>query len=460
MTGEDTYDHHRNPKTWLIYAKLNEGDDYTVIANVVGDTKMRDENNTVYGFDFVNDANKKYKYFKFIVTAHEDGGFQLAELFMAGRDDPPIVDVDYPYAISTTGTSVKLTVDCDEEGVAYQWQRSEANEVESNVTFENIDGATSQENEFKDSDLVNGAWYRCRVGDSFSKAVQLINPNPGGSGWGSATDMYSRKWTNPHTDSKTWSTSWYVSNGTAAYALDVDGYYVKFDIVGKYVKDSKTYMLQTTYAGDGWSMTSSTEKDPGVQDKWSVKQKAPDSLKITFDESNESNVNVEATLNDGGSFAVYSDTQLGNQATSGDYYDSAALIAGLNSNKGIKQLAMIGAESEAKASNENPAFNIQGIKNDPVFWVGPYWLNVYAFNTDEYNGCTLNEVHANGREKTEAAVKAEGIDSGTAISWLNLEAEATVDFQFAVGDAASVGAISSTVDYENETLTGLDANQK
>ena len=155
------------------------------------------------------------------------------------------------------------------------------------------------------------------VDDTPSKAVQAVKPGQDG-----------RTWT------RSYNSFWYLSNGKVAYFVSGD----KFDIVGAYQKDNTTYMLQTSYSacwemygGDGTSLTSSTA--------------APQKIQFSFDDVA---VNVSVELgSETGNFAFGCDTKLGNDSTSGDYSDSAALVAALNDDNTLKHIAMVGAAAVA-----------------------------------------------------------------------------------------------------------------
>lgn len=79
-TGDDNESYPgRNPKDWVLKARANETDDWTVLATVTDDTKMRDLNKTGFLFPLNND--NEYQYFRFEVSAIKNGDtFQLAEL--------------------------------------------------------------------------------------------------------------------------------------------------------------------------------------------------------------------------------------------------------------------------------------------------------------------------------------------------------------------------------------------
>ena len=98
-TGNDNATAHgRNPRDWVIKAKLEAGDSWTTIANVTNNYVMQDVNFTDYEFE-LNNTNA-YRYFRFEVSAVQSGNsFQLGELRFRGQLAP----------INTTSTSVSLT---------------------------------------------------------------------------------------------------------------------------------------------------------------------------------------------------------------------------------------------------------------------------------------------------------------------------------------------------------------
>ena len=82
----------RNPKSWVIKAKLNGDDEWTTIATVKDDKVMQDKNNTDFEFEINN--TKPYKYFRFEVSDTQMGTgahkiFQLAELRFRGHGAKP-----------------------------------------------------------------------------------------------------------------------------------------------------------------------------------------------------------------------------------------------------------------------------------------------------------------------------------------------------------------------------------
>ena len=71
--------HNRNPKDWVLKAKVNSGDTWTTIATVTNDATMQDYDYTPY--DFIVDTPGDYQYFRFEVSATRGAGtMQLEEL--------------------------------------------------------------------------------------------------------------------------------------------------------------------------------------------------------------------------------------------------------------------------------------------------------------------------------------------------------------------------------------------
>ncbi len=88
--NDNSSNHGRNPKTWVIKAKVNSGDSWTTIASESNNTTMENVNYTPYTFNCNNSSNTAYKYFRFEVSAIQSGGvFQLSELhFLVGQSAP------------------------------------------------------------------------------------------------------------------------------------------------------------------------------------------------------------------------------------------------------------------------------------------------------------------------------------------------------------------------------------
>jgi len=73
----------RNPKNWVIKAKLNAGDSWTTIVTVTNDNVLQDINTKDYEFDI--DNSLPYQYFRFEVSANQGSNcFQLGELRFRG----------------------------------------------------------------------------------------------------------------------------------------------------------------------------------------------------------------------------------------------------------------------------------------------------------------------------------------------------------------------------------------
>ena len=88
-TGNDTGNEHgRNPKNWLLKAKLNADDAWTTIATVTDDVTMK--NKSFKDYKFFVDQPGSYKYFRFEVFANQGANvMQLCELRLIGAE--PVV---------------------------------------------------------------------------------------------------------------------------------------------------------------------------------------------------------------------------------------------------------------------------------------------------------------------------------------------------------------------------------
>ena len=87
-TGNDTgSEHGRNPKNWVLKAKLNAGDAWTTIATVTNDVTMK--NKSFKDYKFFVDQSGSYKYFRFEVFANQGASvMQLCQLRLIGTDTP------------------------------------------------------------------------------------------------------------------------------------------------------------------------------------------------------------------------------------------------------------------------------------------------------------------------------------------------------------------------------------
>ena len=78
---------NRNPKSWILKAKLNESDSWTTIAEVNGDKQLKDVNYTDYEYEV--SVSGTYQYFRFMVSETKGNSFlQLGELRFKGIYDP------------------------------------------------------------------------------------------------------------------------------------------------------------------------------------------------------------------------------------------------------------------------------------------------------------------------------------------------------------------------------------
>ncbi len=373
--------------------------------------------------------------------------------------DVTLLNDGYPYGKDMSEKSVTLVMDAQGEGLTYQWQKADAKDG----NYSDIDGATGSTytistptktitirgndgNDIEEEvpDYSQLTWYRCVVGgNTYSKAVETVYPNVDVDDDDYYVDSNGRRWTNPMS-------SWYISNGTMAYMVGQIEYDNKeitvFDATGLYTKDGKDYMLCTSY-GECWEMY-----DPSGSYNVSL-----DALRVSFNESNAYDLIFEADLPDGvQAFSFGADTQLGSSATSGNYYDAAALQA-MTSRGKLKQIAMIGAASVADADDADPAFVISPIDECSQFWIGNFYSREpYSFNTSVDDGVkekkTISEVSG-------VATLLEDEDSGMTMSWTNVESGGSVRFKFGVGSVRDTGAVRTKVNYRDEVLYGLDANK-
>lgn len=331
----------------------------------------------------------------------------------------------YPYGKDMDNSSITLVIEVDGSASSYQWQVAES----KNGTFRNIDDATAGAYTFTPT---SGYWYRCVVNGTASEAVMAVKPGEDG-----------RLWTKPYN----YPYNWYIGNGTMAYMANG----TKFDVTGLYTKNGTNYMLQTSYSAcwDLYSSDSATPDPEAVGSSYATSASL-DALRVSFDARDDYAVIFEADLADGQqAFSFGCDTQLGDGSTSGDYYDRAALNA-MVKNGELQQIAMIGAATVEGAADEDPAFVIAPIGPVSRFWIGRYSSRqTYAYNT---SGGTSTEMI----DGQSVVTLLEGVDSGMTMSWMNIPSGGSVKFQFSVGDVAHTGAVSGKVNYEKETLTGLE----
>ena len=85
-TGNDSgSEHGRNPKNWVLKAKLDANDAWTTIATVTNDATMK--NKSFKDYKFFVDQSGTYQYFRFEVFANQGAGvMQLCELRLIGAE--------------------------------------------------------------------------------------------------------------------------------------------------------------------------------------------------------------------------------------------------------------------------------------------------------------------------------------------------------------------------------------
>lgn len=178
-------------------------------------------------------------------------------------------------------------------------------------------------------------------------------------------------------------------------------------------------MLQTSYSTN-WAVS-------GAYDK----------IYASFSNTNQYQIEFTVQLSSTTTqFGFGCDTQLGDYTTSGSYSDWAALIAYLNDDKSLKQIAMMGSASEESAEDDDPAFVIAPVTGNALFWIGRYnSRQMFAYNTSVLSGCRTTEI--NGQN---VATAVENTDSGMTMSWVGLTAGSRISFNFGVGSVANTGA--------------------
>ena len=344
-----------------------------------------------------------------------------------------ILNDGYPYGKNMSTGQITLVVEAEStETLTYQWEIADTKDG----TFASISGATGSEYTFAPE---HGKWYRCMVSGVASYAVQAVKPQ---------TDSLVRTWTNHYNGGE----QWYLSNGPVAYTVvnekTDDDTVQGFDVVGEYEKDDTTYMLCTSFSGL-WDVY----KGDGTADSTDTFATLP---KMMFSFSDQGVMITASGFTENGApgnFCFDCDTQLGNGETSGGYSDKGALIASLNKDRTLKQIAMVGAASKADAKEEDPAFVIAPAGN-PMFWIGEFNSRVtFSYNT---SGDENKKSSVTGSEE-KVVTSVEGTDSGMTMSWKNVT---EVSFGFAVGSVADIGAISENIDidYAEEKITHLDPN--
>ena len=142
-TGDDNSNsdrHNRNPKDWVLKAKVNSGDTWTTIATVTNDATMEDNDYTPY--DFIVDTPGDYQYFRFEVSATRGAGImQLEELeLFENSNGTTYGSITVTPASATSEMTVALRNDnasADTYTLTATVEGNTYNYTMSNVTFEN-----------------------------------------------------------------------------------------------------------------------------------------------------------------------------------------------------------------------------------------------------------------------------------------------------------------------------------
>lgn len=229
-TGDDNSDWNgRNPKDWVLKAKLNAGDAWTTIATVTNDATLDDINKKSY--DFFVDVPGEYKYFRFEVSATRgDGIMQLeelelfkcdygtaygnitvtpdaaaSELTVALRNENGSADTytvsanvgGTKYAFSKGGVTFQngkyyeITVKMTEQAAStVTWNFSEMSEEHANLegdyTYKDVTLSGNGSLDFENGMLeaYGGLTFTNTLGKNFKSIVITANyPNISGSGW-------------------------------------------------------------------------------------------------------------------------------------------------------------------------------------------------------------------------------------------------------------------------------------
>ncbi len=345
---------------------------------------------------------------------------------------------EYPYAIGDTSDTVTLKVDT--VGTAYQWQIADTKDG----NFENINDANEAQLELTTPE--HSKWYRCVIDDAPTQAVQLLQPEQ-------STIPFLGVFINNNDE---FAQRWYVSNGAMAYALFVNdsfGFdYKSFEVAGLYTTPSgDDFWISGSYR-NAWETGATTETDPEKIDAYgnggsdSYANENFESLKLTFDKDNQSDVLVTAKLAEGyRSGAIGTDTMMGMDAISHDYADECALKAFFNPDGTLKHIQMVGAKSLQDALDTDPSFVLTPITQPDYFWIGYYYDRcAYGFNESTEN--TVLDEH--GR-----VVEIFNEDSGLALSWTGLESGAAIKFKISIGSVSATGAVVGNTTVTDDKIT-------
>lgn len=108
----------RNPKSWALYGKVSENDEWVLLHQENGSDTMQDEDFMPYIFTFTNST--AYQYFRFEITEVQSGNvFQLSEFSLQFDDynlsQASVVGLqqNYPYTGSAISLGDYTIVDCN-----------------------------------------------------------------------------------------------------------------------------------------------------------------------------------------------------------------------------------------------------------------------------------------------------------------------------------------------------------
>ena len=173
-TGSDNATAHgRNPKDWVIKAKLKVGDPWTTIATVTNDQVLQDVNTT--DFEFAIDNHLPYRYFRFEVSAnHGNDSFQLGEFRFLGY--VPTNSLHLTNLLPETDYTVKVR--CDQEGIHSEWSNTVNFRTlylpPTELTVSDIDHCSATLGWTSNSNIAQ--WQICLNGDE--DHLILTNANP------------------------------------------------------------------------------------------------------------------------------------------------------------------------------------------------------------------------------------------------------------------------------------------
>ena len=169
-TADDTKNASgRNPKSWKLYGKMNEGDAWTLLTNVENSTAMPAANKMNVEFALTN-TTETYKYFRFEVSALVDNTLliQLSELKLKGL-----------VRASTTYTSYNVTAGSTTNfGASYGYDKLFDNNTgtkwaatfSSNATVSSVSGETCLYVEFNTPYAIIPLHYILTTGDDTQNA--------------------------------------------------------------------------------------------------------------------------------------------------------------------------------------------------------------------------------------------------------------------------------------------------